>query len=303
LSVALRFLDGVERVRCASGSVADGCAAKGKERNMKRIGTAAVLAMLGGFVASGVLAEESGMPLRSYTRFALDPAVANGLWGEVGSIYETEDVDDEDLDVQTTFARAAYGHGMWEAGVMLPYHDIDLEEDDHGQKMKLEEAGFGDLEAYGKFLPLHTELFTAGVGCVLSFPTGNEDEYLGTGEVGFLPFGTGAVRLGPAELGAHIGYQYYSDSGQEDPLHGLVYGGGVRVPFADMVAVGVDILGETLDARGSNPDIVVAEPALDLRVPVGEVGLWLRLAGVAGLNNDSPDWGIGGSVAVDWPPR
>ena len=64
-----------------------------------------------------------------------------------------------------------------------------------------------------------------------------------------------------------------------EPLHGWVYGGGARFPFADMVAVGCDILGEAPEEPGSDPDILVVEPAVDLRVSLARFDVLFRLAG------------------------
>lgn len=256
-------------------------------------------------VAHIALAEESAMPLRSFERFELDSATADGLWAELGSVFEREEEGPFELDVITTFLRVAYGWDMLEAGILIPYHHVDLEAEFFGES--LEEDGLGDIDLYGKIIPLRSENLSAGLGFAFSVPSGDEDDGLGAGEVGFLPFGTAGLHLGTAEIGAHFGYQFFTedDEGFAEPeaLDAFVYGAGLHVPIGDMLAARLEFLGLTVDAPGgSNPDLFVLEPGVDIRLPLGMTDLLLRPTGRIGLNDDAPDWGVGGSVAVAWLP-
>jgi hypothetical protein len=145
-------------------------------------------------------------------------------------------------------------------------------------------------------------VLSGGVGLAMSFPTGDEDEGLSTDEWGFVPFGTVGTNLGMADLRGHAGYEMFTDNEDEIAPDSWIYGVGLFGALAESVAVRGEVLGQTFDVPGSNPDALTFETGADFRLRFGESDLLFRLNGLVGLNNDdvTPDWGVGGSVAIDW---
>ncbi|MBI4515949.1 MAG: hypothetical protein HY699_09070, partial [Deltaproteobacteria bacterium] len=62
-----------------------------------------------------------------------------------------------------------------------------------------------------------------------------------------------------------------------------------------------ELLGESFDTNDSQ-SVVLFEPGVDIRLAAGAVDILLRPTAAAGFTDESPDWGIGGSVALAWDP-
>jgi hypothetical protein len=211
----------------------------------------------------------------------------------------------ESVDLITVEPRVVYGWEPAEIGLFIPYRRVSVDDPFFGDS--LDEDGIGDIRLYGKGM-LRSDWVDVGFGLELTFPSGDEDKGLGAGEVGFLPFGTGAVHLGPVDLRAHAGYLAYADQetrifGVDVPPNLIVYGGGLFWGINDYVAARAEFLGETTDSDAPDASAVVFEPGIDVRIPLGAVDLLIRPTGAVGLTDAAFDWGVGGGIAVNWNPQ
>jgi len=269
-------------------------------------------------VLTTVAGAEDAMPLRSFDRFELDTGTARGLWLEAGSLLIHNEMsasffgvlEKDSVDVVTTAARIVYGSEHLEGGVFIPY--VSSEEEfslnPGGTTSKRTADGIGDIQLYGKAIPLRSQWVDGGVGVELSLPSGNENKGLGAGEVGVLPYATAALHLGPIDLRGHVGHRSFagdSSSGVLDsgPLESWVYGGGLQGAVSGNVALRAEFVGETVDSDRASGDAILFEPGIDLRLPLSGVEIWLRPTGAVGLTNAAPDWGVGGTVVLAWSAR
>jgi hypothetical protein len=81
----------------------------------------------------------------------------------------------------------------------------------------------------------------------------------------------------------------------------LVYGSSVLVPVGNRVALRTELVGQHFDVPGSDVDALALEPGVDVWLPCGKADIVLRPSVSVGLNDDSSDWGVGGSVAAHFP--
>jgi hypothetical protein len=260
------------------------------------------------------------MPLRSFSRFKLDSGTANGLWAEIGASFSEDSKNRVDAEAVTVLGRIAYGGEHAEAGVIIPYHNFKI--DPYDSKSE-DSDSIGDIELYGKVIPVRTELIDLGVGMSVSFQSGDKKTRLGDGETNFvpfftgalhqqsrvgadkssfLPFLTGAVHLGMVDFRGHFGYRFYADKGMWESFH---YGFGLYAPIRDRIVARTEFNAFVQKAPGRDPDPWTFEPGVDIYLAVNEdTSVLLRPTGLVGMNGDAPDWGIGGSIVVNWsPPR
>jgi hypothetical protein len=254
------------------------------------------------------------MSVRSFDRFEFDTVNARGLWAEVSTAATHDEPHAVSVDAQTVEPRLVYGGELAEGGIFIPYHFISVEQHafygtSYGTSSN-EEDGIGDIRLYGKLVPLRTHYLDAGLGLELSFPSGDEYKGLGTGEVGFLPYGMAAAHLGPVDVRGHFGYQTYADSNRsfngfstvELAPDSFVYGGGLFGVVNDYVGLRAEFVAQTFDAAQNNTHVLFFEPGLDVRIPLGSVDLFVRPTGAVGLTHDSPEWGVGGAISLAWNP-
>lgn len=249
--------------------------------------------------ASAAAAQETSprsMTMRSFDRFEFDAATVDGFWSELAVTYATLDTHGLELEQVTTLGRLAYGTDLFEAGIALPYINLDADL----EPFSAETDGIGDLGIYSKAVPLRTETFDLGVGMAVTFPTGDEDELLGAGETGFVPFASGNLRLGPADLRAHYAYRVFTGSGSDAPPQAHLFGFGGFVELNPMFGLRTEILGEKFTGFDAEDQWVI-EPGVDVRLPVGNGMLLLRPTALFGLTEGTWDWGMGGSVAFVLP--
>jgi hypothetical protein len=110
--------------------------------------------------------------IREFAGFLTDAETSNGFWGEIGSVFGREsDAPGTEVDAVNTYAHLSYGQEMWEAGALLPYQYLH---EDNGIG---NDDGLGDLRLWGKVMPLRTDMFRAGAGLVVSFPTGDDPTF------------------------------------------------------------------------------------------------------------------------------
>jgi len=80
-------------------------------------------------VATPAGAADDATP-RSFSRFELDAATADGLWAEVATSFLKDAASGSSGKLLTVLARLVYGTDKWEAGLAVPYQHIDLEVDE-----------------------------------------------------------------------------------------------------------------------------------------------------------------------------
>jgi hypothetical protein len=228
--------------------------------------------------------EESVTIMREFHGFMTDAETSRGVWAEIGSIYASETDYGTDIDFVNTFVHLSYGQEMWEVGALLPYmyyHDDAFGSDD----------GLGDLSAWGKIIPVRTDVFQLGGGLVATFPTGKDS--FSTDEYGFEPFVTAAVAVGPTSLRGSFGY-LTATGGDNDALDTNV---ALLAPIGDTIV----LRGEVLWYHGLDLDVdpVTFAPGFDVRIPVGDdFELMLRPTGGVGITKEAPDWQLGLSIAL-----
>lgn len=250
------------------------------------------------------------VPARGLARFSFESETVQGIWAETGVLYSDTKSDADgvkaDFDGFQAFGRVSYGQKKWEAGVFFPYYsDFSGDFDAGATSGDVDAKGIGDVQAYGKFIPLQGQIIDAGGGFLVSFPTGDDGEApravpaasLGTGEFGFLPYFTAQLNLAAAQVRGHIGYEWFTGNNSDKATDRLVYGFGIFIPLFDYVTIRNEFAGTELDTN-DDPKIVSYLGGLDIRVPIGNFDLLLRPTGIAGISERSPDWGVGGSIAL-----
>lgn len=244
---------------------------------------------------------------RSFARLELDSATTPGLWGEIATSSVSEDEHGDSASLITVEPRVLYGWENWEVGLFIPYERLSTHVSDPFFDFDDDSTddGVGDIRLSGKGV-FRSEFVDVGFGLEMTLPSGDEDNGLGSGKVGFLPFGTGAVHLGPVDLRAHAGYLAYVDQDQyfgvDLPPNLIVYGGGPFAGIGDYVALRAEFLGFTTDSDLNDRSAVSFQPGIDFRIPAGPVGVLIRPTGLVGLTDEAPDWGVGGAITVSWNP-
>lgn len=274
---------------------------------VKRVGVVALSCvwLLGAAVVSAQEATKkpSGIS-RSFDRYEQEAAVSEGIWVEGGAGY-VQDVVKDPVGNKTTAStdfgvlRASYGMDMIEAGLTFPFWQHNEVEVRQGRNVRSQgEEGVGDLSLFAKVLPLRTEWVDAGLGLQVSAPTGDEDKGMGLGEFGVLPVATVAAHLAPLEVRAHGGYRFVSDI-TPTAREAIVYGGGIFYMWNEQLALRSEINGAIVDVPGKeNLDVIFWQPGVDVRLPMDGYDILLRPTGTYGINDESPDWGFGGSITV-----
>jgi len=227
---------------------------------------------------------ESEPVMREFAGFVTDAETSRGFWIELGSMYASETDFGTDVDLVNTFLHVSYGQEMWEVGALLPY--VYLHDDVFGS-----DDGLGDVSAWGKVMPVRTDVFDLGAGLVATFPTGSNS--FSTDEYGFEPFVTAAVAMGPASLRGSFGY-VTSTGDSNDALDTEV---AVLAPLGERIV----LRGEVLWYHGLDADVdpVTFAPGFDVRFPVGDgMELLLRPTGGVGITEEAPDWQLGLSIAL-----
>lgn len=248
-------------------------------------------------------------PLRSFSRFEFDPVTANNVWLEVAAATAQDHRSDAEVEysAHTGFLRLVYGQRLWEGGLVFPFSNGYCFE--VGNDNCEGNSGIGDLSLYGKLLPLDVQVgdgvIRGGMGFEIGVPTGNQNEFLGTGEVGMLPFGTVGGEWKGAAVRAYGGYQFYGSTSQT-AREAVVYGGGLYYRVNDQLAFRSDFVALMVDnPGGSQPTSATWDPGFDVRFPLDAyrlagVDLLLRVNASIGMTTQSPEWGFGGGFAATW---
>jgi hypothetical protein len=248
------------------------------------VGLVCATAILG---ATSMASASEGAELRRFEGFSTDAAVANGLWGELGTAYARESDFGPDIDFVTAFARLAYGADNWELGAQLPYAYADYPgggTDD----------GLADMTMWGKILALRTDTAALGGGMELTFPTGHKG--FTTDEYGFMPFVNGALTLGWASLRGSFGYDIYTGGG--DRSDNLDYNLSVLLPAGDQFAFRAEIVGQHYLDSKADPVGLVTGFDVSLPCPSSDWELLVRPSGLVGFTDEAANWGLGISLAI-----
>ncbi|GBD26944.1 hypothetical protein HRbin30_02287 [bacterium HR30] len=273
----------------------------------KRVGMVALSCVWLIGVAVAWAQEEPKKPAgitRSFDRFEQEAAISEGIWVEGAAGY-VQDVVKDPVGNKTTASsdfgavRASYGMDMFEAGITFPFWQHNEVEVRQGRNVATRgEEDLGDLSLFAKVLPVRTEWFDAGAALQVITPTGDEDKGTGIGRFGFLPVATVAAHLAPIDVRAHGGYRFVTDI-TPTAREAIVYGGGIFYTWNDQLALRSEINGAIVDVRGKeNLDLIVWQPGVDVRLPMEGYDVLLRPTGTYGINDESPDWGFGGSITV-----
>jgi hypothetical protein len=249
-----------------------------------------------------------------------DEVVTNPPEIKIPPTFKGNDTANLALRSVTSFVRFAYGEKNWEAGAYIPYIAIggDLKGvDDRGNPGMLspEENGVGDILLAGRYIPIRGSLLDLGAGGALSLPSGDYKrpsvacsgptqpcipiDRLGAGELGALPFITGALHLAVADVRAHIGSEFFSGSSHNGlATDRIVYGIGVFAPLGKYVALRNEFSGTDNYHGPQEFKIVNYLPGLDFRLPIGNLDAMLRVTGLVGVSAQAPVWGAGGSLVI-----
>lgn len=157
-----------------------------------------------------------------------------------------------------------------------------------GQKSTKEDVG--DVELYGKFTQVVTDMFTGGAGLQLSLPSGSKSKHFGTDEVGLNPFVSGRFTWKRVGLGAHVGYQMFTGDVPE------VFNTSMQLFLkgSDFYTLRGEAVLRVFQQGGfRNVDLTVW-PGVDLYF---SDRLLVRPTGMAGGTEAALDWGIGIGLA------
>lgn len=238
---------------------------------------------------------ERATPTRAFERFEFDSETVDGFWAEAGAQFGRR--SEENLDTPTAFGRLAYGmSNKWEADLLLPYNWTD------GPTSAEDENGLGDLQLSGKYIPLRGQIIDLGLGALMSFPTGKDEEGFGESKFGGGPFITGSVNLDMARFYAHVGGEFFAGSG--DGLQAenrILYGFVFQLPVGQQFVLRNEFAGTNYYNVYNSPKDVSYFPGVDIRIPIGGLDLLLRPTGQVGISSHAPDWGFGGSLTITSP--
>lgn len=236
--------------------------------------------------AAYVEPESAARLMREFAGFQTDAETVRGFYGEIGALYT--DQDEFDADAISSFLRLAYGQEMWEAGLQLPYEWYDV---DNGPS----DNGVGDLGAWIKVLPVRTDTVTFGGGLKTTSPTGDHD-IVSHNDFGLQPFLTGAYNCSSTvSLRGTVGYNVITASTND--FDTIDYNAAVLGAVSDMVVVRAELVGQHYIDGFGDEDPVSIQPGVDITVPLSGVDLIVRPTGLVGVN-DSPNWGLGLSIAL-----
>ena len=270
------------------------------------VGVLAVVMQAGVLLAEEPAAPTRPMP-RNFDRFEFDTGTVDGFWLEVQTFFDSrsgmrsldtatfQDRNGFDVDTFRVESRLVGGGKNVEAGVIIPYVFVD---DIHGNAH--DQSNVGDVRVYLKVVPLRTEWVDAGFGYDISTESGDQSEGFGYGAVGHLPFATGTAHLGPVDLNVHFGHRFVNNH-RNNPGESWVYGTAAHYSILDNLSARIEFVGQTF-RQGRDFDALAFEPGIDFTVPVGPVDLMLRPTGSVGLNQDTSDWGFGGSIVLWYRP-
>lgn len=151
-------------------------------------GLAALLLTLASATPVGAQSSESvNAEARSFLRFVEDPAIIPAFWLEGFGRYQINespfgDSEAEESNVAVLEPVIAFNVAEdFEFGARIGYANRDRDEGGS-------ESGWTDMDIWGKLLVV-TDPMKVSVGVLIKLPTGDEDDFLGTGETDVEFFG------------------------------------------------------------------------------------------------------------------
>jgi hypothetical protein len=228
----------------------------------------------------------------------------------IGLTYGLTDAAEVNLTVPLLYSRFALSGEVTGQLVARPAGNVISQRTTRAPGSSMSAAGVGDLVLRGKYRVWEHGGVPVGLGLALRLPSGNEDDFQGTGDVGVIPslfvstlprsLTPGITLAGRVNAGVDIDASHVDRSEAR-------WGLGLDFGFADRGAVAVAILGrnafsETLE--GSPPSclpggtISFEDPCIQTLAGESELGL----LGVSTGRPDFFDLSIGGRVVV-WDDR
>lgn len=200
----------------------------------------------------------------------------------------------EDADVTSTTGNlidilASFGIGdNAEVGFDIPILLTDYELLD---QPGLNRSNIGDFSMYGKFKYKVAENCRVAGGLEVSTPTGPEQKYMGTGDLGTNPFISTRYEYQRLAVGGHLGYFFYTGNTKNV----LNYSGNILLRAASTVTLRAEISGRHFKQFGDDFNDVLVYPGVDL-----DFFDWItvRPTGMANITGESMDWGVGVGIAT-----
>jgi hypothetical protein len=224
--------------------------------------------------------------------------------------YGLTDAAEVNLTVPLLYSRFAVSGEVTGQLVARPAGNVISERTTRAPGSSMSAAGVGDLVLRGKYRVWERGGVPVGLGLALRLPSGNEDDFQGTGDVGVIPslfvstlprsLTPGITLAGRANAGVDIDASHLDRSEAR-------WGLGLDFGFADRGAVAVAILGrnafsETVERSPPSclpgGTISLEDPCIQALVGQSELGL----LGVSTGRPDFFDLSVGGRVVV-WDDR
>ncbi len=179
----------------------------------------------------------------------------------------------------------AYGLGAsTELGIDLPF--VMQQQISFVDGSFQNDANVGDIVLYGKFRRQLAEHWAGALGLELSAPSGSEDDFLGSGDLGLNPLLSTRYQSGRVGLGAHIGFLL--NTGDQSDVFNWSFAAILRGNA--MFALRCEVNGRLFRDFGETYNDIAVWPGLDFNLTDYFV---IRPQGLAHLTDDAINWGLG----------
>jgi hypothetical protein len=214
--------------------------------------------------------------------------------------------------------QATYGvTDRWDIGVLLPYirHRISVDAEEiirwrdryaetppdvpnheisNVNDINNEAGGVGDIVVRSKYLLRACQLVDISVGLDVRTPTGDEESWLGTGDVGIKPYLILSNAFGRFEPHLNIGHEWNTTHSNRNSIR---YAGGLDVKVHDRVTVAGDVIGMSL-YNGHNEDVDIIDGNVGVKVNVAR-DILLTASAFIPINNDGLRADVIGTVGLE----
>jgi hypothetical protein len=177
----------------------------------------------------------------------------------------------------------AYGIQDWEVGGNLPLLQQQIS---FATKRPEENFDIGDIVLYGKYKLALADNWAGGLGMEMSIPSGDEDELLGSGDLGLNPFVSTRYSYGPLAVGGHLGFLL--NTGSQPQVFNWSVEGIARAN--QYFAMRVEFDGRLFNDVGSTFNDIAIYPGLDINFFDNVI---IRPEGLVAASDDAINWGIG----------
>jgi len=214
--------------------------------------------------------------------------------------------------------QATYGvTDRWDIGILLPYirHRISVDAEEiirwrdryaetppdvpnheisNVNDINNEAGGVGDIVVRSKYLLRACQLVDISVGLDVRTPTGDEESWLGTGDVGIKPYLILSNAFGRFEPHLNIGHEWNTTHSNRNSIR---YAGGLDVKVHDRVTVAGDVIGMSL-YNGHNEDVDIIDGNVGVKVNVAR-DILLTASAFIPINNDGLRADVIGTVGLE----